>query len=267
MPGKRVLRLKRPDRCARCGRPLAIGDSAEWDPALRTVTCLSCLRSPEPAQGVAGASARREFQHRHDARVRRARDRFGPLGAGVAWLAGDPRSTTAWLQGAEGEEKVARRLEKLLREKDVTLIHDRLMPKSRRANIDHIAVGPGGVTVIDSKNLSGKVRVQTSGGIFSASRSTLRVRGSNRTRLVYGVQRQAEAVRELLASASIQVDVRAALCLASAEGLPLFGRLELSGVTIDGPSRVAKLAARPGTLRADERRHILDELTSRLRSA
>jgi hypothetical protein len=179
----------------------------------------------------------------------------------MAWLAGDPRSTTAWRRGAEGEEKVARRLEKLLSGKDVELIHDRLMPAAQAANIDHVAVGPGGVTVIDSKNLSGKVRVQ------STTRTTLRVGGSNRTKLVHGVQRQAEAVRELLHAASIQVEVRAALCLASTDGLPLFSRLEVDGVLIGGPARIAKLAARPGTLSEDQRRLIQETLSVGLREA
>ncbi|MGA8353050.1 MAG: nuclease-related domain-containing protein [Solirubrobacteraceae bacterium] len=214
-----------------------------------------------PARGMPGGSAKRQYQHRRNARLRRARDRFGLLGALIAWLAGDPRSTTAWRRGAEGEEKVARRLTKLLCGKHVELIHDRLMPGARAANIDHVAVGPGGVTVIDSKNLSGKVRVQRT------IRATLRVGGSNRTQLVHGVQRQAEAVRELLHAASIQVEVRAALCLASTDGLPLFSRLEVDGVLIGGSARVAKLAARPGTLSEDQRRLIRETLSVGLREA
>lgn len=260
-----MLLLKRPDRCVVCNRPLAVGECSYWDEIARTVTCLACLKAPKPpgalARGVPGASAKREFQRRHDARVRRARERFGPLGACMARLAGDPRSTAAWRRGAEGEEKVARRLEKLLGGKEVELIHDRLMPGARSANIDHVAVGPGGVTVIDSKNLSGKVRVQ------STMRTTLRVGGSNRTKLVHGVQRQAEAARELLHAASIRVEVRAALCLASTDGLPLFHRLEVDGVLIDGPRRVAKLAARPGTLSEDQRRLIKETLNMGLREA
>lgn len=260
-----MLLLKRPDRCVVCNRPLAVGECGYWDQAARTVTCLACWKAPKPpgvpARGIPGGSAKRQYQHRRNARLRRARDRFGLLGALIAWLAGDPRSTTAWRRGAEGEEKVARRLTKLLCGKHVELIHDRLMPGARAANIDHVAVGPGGVTVIDSKNLSGKVRVQRT------IRATLRVGGSNRTQLVHGVQRQAEAVRELLHAASIQVEVRAALCLASTDGLPLFSRLEVDGVLIGGPARVAKLAARPGTLSEDQRRLIRETLSVGLREA
>ncbi len=199
--------------------------------------------------------------------MRRARERYGPLGAGMAWLVGDPQSTSAWRRGAEGEEKVAHRLEKHLRGKQVELLHDRLLPGSRQANIDHVAVGPGGVTVIDSKNLAGKVRLQSTGGLFSQRTTTLRVGGSNRTKLVRGVERQAEAVRSLLQTASIHVEVRAALCMASTDGLPLLGRLELDGVLIAGPAAVAKLAARAGTLGEAERRWILQELSSGLRLA
>jgi hypothetical protein len=281
MPGQRLLALKRPDQCVHCGTPLPIGQRAWWDPAARTVTCQACaaeagqaVLTPEAAPtepavvaGVAGASAKQEFQRRHDARMRRARERYGPLGAGVAWLVGDPQSTSAWRRGAEGEEKVAHRLEKHLRGKQVKMLHDRLLPGSRQANIDHVAVGPGGVTVIDSKNLTGKVRLQSTGGLFSQRTTTLRVGGSNRTKLVRGVERQAEAVRSLLQAASLHVEVRAALCMASTDGLPLLSRLELDGVLIAGPAAVAKLAARAGTLGEAECRRILQELSSGLRLA
>jgi hypothetical protein len=48
---------------------------------------------------------------------------------------------------------------KLLDSRGVELLHDRRICGSR-ANIDHLAIGPGGVTVIDAKNYRGKVRTE-----------------------------------------------------------------------------------------------------------
>jgi hypothetical protein len=217
--------------------------------------------------GVAGGSALREYERRRLARERRARERAGTIGVWWAHLTGDPSSTQSWKQGADGEAKVAARLGRLLDCTGVHLLHDRRTPGRARANIDHVAVGPGGVTVIDAKTLRGKVRVEVAGGLFGPRRRQLRVKGRDRTRLVYGVRAQAEAVRALLAQQEVTCEVRSALCFPSVEGLPWLRGLELEGVVIDGPRRVAKLAARPGPLDASERERIVRLLAIRLPSA
>jgi len=53
-----------------------------------------------------------------------------------------------WASGARGEEAVARRL-KRLRRRGWVAIHD---IDTGRGNIDHFAVGPGGVVAIETKN-------------------------------------------------------------------------------------------------------------------
>jgi hypothetical protein len=63
-----------------------------------------------------------------------------------------------WERGADGEAATALALEELAR-RGWTIFHDVRWPGRQRANIDHIAVGPSGVFVIDSKNWSGDVRV------------------------------------------------------------------------------------------------------------
>ena len=105
--------------------------------------------------GQAGASARREHQRRRARREQRARERWdvvglGGVGAGLARL-NAPQHERAWAVGAHGEERVAMRLEKHLADSGAVLLHDRRVPNSR-ANIDHLAIGPGGATVIDAKN-------------------------------------------------------------------------------------------------------------------
>lgn len=68
------------------------------------------------------------------------------------------QSAERWERGADGEAATAAALDELSR-RGWTLFHDVRWPGRQRANIDHIAVGPSGVFVIDSKNWSGDVRV------------------------------------------------------------------------------------------------------------
>ncbi|HEV8116278.1 MAG TPA: nuclease-related domain-containing protein [Acidimicrobiales bacterium] len=65
----------------------------------------------------------------------------------------ESQSTKAWAIGAVGERRVGEALRSC---EGVHVLHDRLMPHSR-ANIDHIAVAPSGVYVIDAKRYEGNV--------------------------------------------------------------------------------------------------------------
>jgi hypothetical protein len=165
----------------------------------------------------------------------------------------------------EDEEKVATRLRRLLEGSGVHLLRDRRLAGHSKANIHHLAVGPGGVTVIDAKAVRGDVRVETVGGVFSQLEQLLKVGGRDRTRLVRTVRGQAEVVRTCLATHGLHtVEVRCALCFADGSGLPLLRRLELDGVIVDGAKRVAKLARRPGSLREAEVQRVLQALAAAL---
>jgi hypothetical protein len=189
------------------------------------------------------------------------------VGVGLARITGDPRSTSAWKQGAEGEAKVAQRLAKLLDGSGVHLLHDRRLTGHGRANIDHLAIGPGGVTVIDSKAVKGKIRVDTAGGLFCKHQQLLRVAGRDRTHMVRGVQRQAAVVRQQLLQCGLEgIEVRSALCFCKGERLVL-RRLELEGVMLAGPRRVANLARRPGDLDQEEVQSLLCALAGMLAPA
>lgn len=107
--------------------------------------------------GTPGASARREHERRRANREQRVRDKHPRVGGAVLALSGDPVHEQAWATGAGGEERVAEVLAKHLDGRAVVL-HDRRLPRSR-ANIDHIAVAPSGVWVIDAKRYKGKVAV------------------------------------------------------------------------------------------------------------
>ena len=64
-------------------------------------------------------------------------------------------------RGAAGEAATAAQLDSL-RQHGWAVFHDVRWPGRPKANIDHVAVGPGGVFVIDSKNWSGRIAVKDS---------------------------------------------------------------------------------------------------------
>ena len=118
--------------------------------------------------GIAGSSASRKADRLRQERERRNGER-SPLGR--AWArtfpSADDRKRLAderhWRTGAEGEQNLAALLASGAQH--VPMLHDRAVPRSR-ANIDHIAVAPSGVYVIDCKRYKGKIEV--------ASRSSAR---------------------------------------------------------------------------------------------
>ncbi len=260
---RKLLELRRDDACASCATPLPAGTRAYWLTPERAVLCEACgaQPTPQPKERAAGASAQAEYERRRHARVSRAEDRFGTIGRWIAQLSAGPQHERAWRVGASGEAENAGRLEKRLEDTPVRLLHDCRVPGSA-ANIDHIAVGPCGVTVIDSKHLTGKVKVDWSGGLFSERKWDLYVGGCKRTNLVDKVEQQMHVVREILEAAGLgYVEVHGAMCMAETAGLPIFGHPSMRGIAIDGTRRVAKLVSRDGplTLEAVEQiRGVLD---------
>jgi hypothetical protein len=94
----------------------------------------------------------------------------------------------AWRQGAEGERRTGAVLASLQAQGWVVL-HDLHWPGRPFANIDHIAVGPAGVFVIDSKNWTGSVLVRD---------GVLRQNGSRRTEQCEGAAAATAAVAAYL---------------------------------------------------------------------
>ncbi len=256
------LCIRYPGMCAACGRALPVGSEALWEASARELTCLECIADHvRVAEGVAGASALRQYQRLRAGRESRARARLGAVGGLLVRVVPEPQTVRAWRQGAHGEALTASRLARHLHDTSVRVLHDRLIPGRRRSNIDHLAIGPGGVTVIDTKTYKGAVRVERVGGLFSPRRSALMINGRDRTRLVQGVEQQVEKVRSAIASLGLDVDVRAALCFPRVGGLPLLpGRRRVRDVLIDGPKPVARLACRPGLLEPAQIELIRDHL-------
>lgn len=168
-----------------------------------TVTCEDCHISPTPLElvltdeplerGQAGASAAREHECRRDRREQRTHERHPRVGGLLLLLRDAPQHETAWQRGAAGERAVGESLEKRVSNGTVVLLHDRRMPRSR-ANIDHLAIAPSGVYVIDAKDYTGKVRIERPW----LGTPKLLVNGRDRTKIVDGLDRQVAAVRDAI---------------------------------------------------------------------
>jgi hypothetical protein len=205
---------------------------------------------PDLDPGTPGASARARYARLRQRDERRRRKVFGPLAPVVALLTGPKRSTEAWAWGAEGEERVGAFLDHTVGTRGL-LFHDRRIPGSR-ANLDHLAIVPSGVWVIDAKHYHGRLERRRMGGWF-VPRQALYVARRDRSALIASAQRQRAQVQRRLPP---DVAVRAALCFTGVE-TNLFARpFTLNGVLVTWPKALAKTLRAPGPLDA-QRRHAL----------
>ena len=227
------MRLRYGGTCRVCGSQLPAKADAIYERATRTVRCVSHEVSAPPAPeagegpglavtelvdpGTAGASARREFERRKTAREERIRAKHPKLGGLILAISEDPQSTTAWNTGALGEEKLGGGLNSLAGD-TIRLLHDRRMPRSK-ANIDHLAVTPTGVYVIDAKKYRGRPHLKVDGGLFRPRVERLLIGSRECTKLVDGVLKQVDVVRGIL---DPYIPVHGVLCFVEADW-PLFG--------------------------------------------
>ena len=255
---EKLLRLRYPATCSSCGRALAKGTEASWNRETKTATCVACLGAPEVAtaavadaikHGEAGGSAAREWRRRHDRREQAIRSRYGRLSGVVLALSDDPHSTAAWAYGANGERALGKLLDPL-REEGLAVLHDRRIPGSK-ANIDHLVVAPWGVFVVDAKNYKGHVEKRDRGGFFSID-YRLYVGGRDKTALVAGMTKQAQAVRAALGDEDTSVKICKTICFVVADW-SLFARpIEMDGVHVLWPRALGNLLRREGSLSRDE---------------
>lgn len=263
-PATRPITLRRDDTCAACGAAVAAGTRAIWDRAAKTVTCQECFSRPtQAALGTAGASARAEGERRRARWQEGVRARHPRIGGLLLALREEPTHVRNWTRGAEGEERVAAALARACGPR-VTFLHDRRIPGSR-ANIDHIAVGPSGVTVIDPKRYAGPVRLRKSGGLLSPRREHLFVGGRDQTRLVDGMRRQIAVVEDALSDCRESMPVRGLLCFVDGE-LPLLG-FSVNGIPICSVRKAAKLLTADGPADDETVRRVVEALAERLPAA
>ncbi len=226
------MRLRYSGVCWQCGTSIAAGSEAIYESESRTVRCLAC--STEPIKHFLRVRKRRVAGCCHlqparqdplpDASMSDAKPRTrigsarngGRFGALAVALSDERPSTQSWAQGAIGEERLGARLDAASSD-SLAVLHDRRIPGSK-ANIDHIAVTPGGVWVIDAKRYKGRPELKIEGGFLHPRVEKLLVGRRDSTKLVDGVLKQVDVVREHAGA----VPVNGVLCFIEADW-PLVG--------------------------------------------
>jgi hypothetical protein len=143
--------------------------------------------------------------------------------------------------GAVDGSDATTRLERYLSGSKAHVLHHCRVPGKRRGEINHLVVGPAGVTVVDSRHYNGKKARLEDG--------TLRVGKRNRTDLIKRVLDQVAAVRRLLADTPYSdVPVEAALAWKKVDGVPIIQYVDGPRLVVCGTRRIAGEASRPGPL-------------------
>lgn len=257
--GDKRMKLRYAGVCRLCGTALPARAEAIYERASKTVRCLECPTEisanieagPETAVveiesaslaavgagGVAGSSARREHERRKARDDERLRQKWGKLGGIAVALSEEKQSTKAWATGAVGEERLGARLDSLVSE-SIAVLHDRRIPGSK-ANIDHIAVTAAGIWVIDAKRYKGRPELKIEGGVLRARVETVLVGRRDCTKLVDGVLKQKDLVREVMGD----LPVAGALCFVEADWPLIGGAFTTRDVHVLWPKRLAKLLA------------------------
>ena len=238
--------------CRQCGASLPAGTKAIYENDTKTIRCLDCateapaeaigpdLEPPHDAplpteSGVAGSSARREYERRKAKDEEKLREKWGHFGGLAVALSDERPHTKSWDTGAIGEERLGARLNTLAAN-GLAVLHDRRIPGSK-ANIDHIAITPSGIWVIDAKRYKGRPELKIEGGILRPRVEKLLVGRRDCTKLVDGVLKQVDVMRDLIGD----VPVTGALCFIEADWPLIGGAFSTRDVHVLWPKRLAKM--------------------------
>ncbi|HEX4110040.1 MAG TPA: nuclease-related domain-containing protein [Solirubrobacteraceae bacterium] len=150
----------------------------------------------------------------------------------------------------------------------VIVLHDRV-PDPESQGIDHIAVAPSGVHVIDTRRRTGRIAVTRP--LFGEAR--LRIDGRDRTAVLERLRAQVQAVADAVAEVDDAVPVQGALCFVNptrrlVEGAPPLTRtLNVCGFPLLAPRALARQLRRGGPLSEARMAAIAAVLERRFRPA
>lgn len=272
MTNEKRMKLRYAGTCRLCARSLEARVEAIYEKDTKTVKCIRCpekvvgtstvaertkgrsISSPpltmtggseiagerQSGSGIAGASARREYERRKANDEAKLREKWGRFGGIAVALSDERRSTRAWAVGAAGEEQLGARLDGL-RSDTIAVFHDRKIPQSR-ANIDHIVITPGRIWVVDAKRYQGRPYLRVEGGILRPRAEKLIVGRRDCTKLVDGVLKQVRLVQDLVGES---IPVVGALCFVAADWPTFGGDFSTRGVNVVWPKKLAQLINKP----------------------
>jgi hypothetical protein len=214
----------------------------------------------EVDSGQAGATLGREYERRRANRERRAQDAHPHIGGLLLALNGEPQHQQAFRAGEQGERAVGAMIEDAVENVGGFVLHNRRMP-SGGGDIDHVAIVPSGVYVVDTKAVTGKVEIRRPW----LKPDQLFIAGRDRTTYLDGLDRQTQVVRGAIDRMGCRrLTVQGALCFTHAD-LPLLPTQEIRGhlllyrkaltkkLTADGPVDGDALAALAWVLAASFR--------------
>lgn len=251
------MKLRYAGLCRRCGTELPARAEAIYERKTKTVRCVECptkvqgvaelhqvkalaVDAPPEEVGIAGTSARREYERRKAKDEEQLRQKWGKLGGIAVAVSDEKLSTKAWAKGAIGEERLGARLDSLV-SASFAVLHDRRIPGTK-ANIDHIAITPAGIWVIDAKRYKGRPELKIEGGILRPRVEKVMVGRRDSTRLVDGVLKQVDLVRDVVED----LPVIGALCFVEADWPLIGGAFATRGVHVLWPKRLEKFLSETG---------------------
>ena len=191
----RLISLRFPSLCCICSQPVLPKAKAFYDDESKAVTCQPCLDgapadraendeaidAPAPDAGVAGAGPQREYERRSVKRNERIEQKWGRLAPVARFHSDEPQHTAAFGKGADGERRLASHLEREVGDGAIFL-HSRKIPNG---DIDHLAIAPSGIYVIDAKNYTGRIEARNVGNWRTVDRR-LYVGGRDKSKLLEG---------------------------------------------------------------------------------
>jgi hypothetical protein len=210
--------------------------------------CVECPATDAPApidHGVAGASAKAEYDRRVAKRDERIAEEWGAglVAKVVRKVTPQPQSTRAWAIGAAGEEELARVLATV---PGLQVLNDRRVPGTK-GNIDHIVIAPAGVFVVDAKNHRGVVAVKDRGPFWRTD-ERLTVGGRDCSKLADNMAWQVEAVTAALHGLTPVPPVTPILCFVSADWPIRRPPNEFRDVRLESPRSIKKIVSGTATL-------------------
>jgi hypothetical protein len=159
-----------------------------------------------------------------------------------------------WQRGARGERRTARQLARLASHGWI-VFHDLAVPDSR-ANADHLAIGPAGVFLVDSKNWRGRLAFAPDGTLWHGSYPL--------TATLATIGFEAGAIAGAIAVPGLAVEP---LLVVHGSTIP-WGEQYLGGVAVLPAGRlVATLLALPPMLTDEQVAHLAHRTMARLRPA